>query len=102
MASPGVRKTASPRLRELIEQADQARTATRTLRTFERRCHIVDVTRDILARTRRPFPAEPLRSLDAIHLATAEFLGEPPMLMTIVTRDVRVERAARAMGYWTA
>ncbi len=40
-----------------------------------------------------------LRTLDAIHLATAELLGEPPQLVTIVTRDERVRANASALGY---
>jgi uncharacterized protein len=77
----------------------QERTAVRRLRTFERRCHVLAITDDILARTRRPFPVEPIRTLDAIHLATAESLGEPPILMSILTRDERIRRAATAMGF---
>jgi predicted nucleic acid-binding protein len=42
---------------------------------------------------------EPLRTLDAIHIATAESLGEPPQLMAIVTRDLRVRENATALGY---
>jgi predicted nucleic acid-binding protein len=80
----------------------QVRAAARALRTFERRCLIVAVTDAVLARVRRPFPVEPIRTLDAIHLSTAELLGEPPMLMTIITRDARVERNARALGYAVA
>ena len=53
----------------------------------------------LLARVRRPFPAEPVRTLDAVHIATAESLGEPPQLMTIVTRDNRVRESATALGY---
>src|SRR4051812_563426 len=44
--------------------------AVRALQTFERRCFIVDVDRAVLARVRRPFPVEPIRTLDAVHLAT--------------------------------
>lgn len=77
----------------------QARAAARALRTFERRCLVISVTDEVLARVRRPFPVEPIRTLDAIHLATAELIGEPPALMTIVTRDRRVEQNARALGY---
>lgn len=76
--------------------------ATRALRAFERRCHVVAITPEILSRVRLPFPVEPVRTLDAIHLATAEALGEPPILVTIVTRDARVERVAKALGYSTA
>lgn len=78
---------------------DEEHAALRALRTFERRCFILDVDRAVLARVGRPFPSEPIRTLDAVHLATAELLGEPPALVTIVTRDDRVRRNAEALGY---
>jgi hypothetical protein len=78
---------------------DAERAAIRALRRFERRCYVVAVTDDVLARVRRPFPAEPVRTLDAVHIATAESLGEPPQLITIVSRDNRVRENARALGY---
>jgi predicted nucleic acid-binding protein len=81
---------------------DQERAAVRALRRFERRCYLVSVTDAILARVRRPFPVEPVRTLDAVHLATTELLGEPPPLITVVTRDVRVRANAEALGYQLA
>jgi predicted nucleic acid-binding protein len=78
---------------------DEQRAAVRALRRFERRCYVVPVTDDVLQRVRRPFPVEPVRTLDAVHLATAESLGEPPQLITIVTRDNRVRENASALGY---
>jgi predicted nucleic acid-binding protein len=78
---------------------DAERTAVRALRRFERRCYVVAVTDDILARARRPFPVEPVRTLDAVHIATVESLGEPPQLMSVVTRDHRVRDNAKALGY---
>jgi predicted nucleic acid-binding protein len=89
-----IRARAGGRLTMEEEQA-----AVGALRTFERRCFILDVTRAVLERVRRPFPSEPIRTLDAVHLATAELLGEPPALVTIVTRDDRVRRNAEALGY---
>ena len=89
-----IRARATGRLTPAQEQA-----AVRALRTFERRCFILDVDRAVLARVRRPFPVEPIRTLDAVHLATAELLGEAPQVVTIVTRDVRVRDNARALGY---
>jgi predicted nucleic acid-binding protein len=89
-----IRARAANRLTAAQEQA-----AVRALRSFERRCFILDVDRAVLARVRRPFPVEPIRTLDAVHLATAELLGEPPQVVTIVTRDVRVRDNARALGY---
>jgi hypothetical protein len=92
-----IRARASGRLTAADEQA-----AVRALRTFERRCFILDVDRAVLARVRRPFPVEPIRTLDAVHLATTELLGEAPQLVTIVTRDARVRENAQALGYVVA
>ena len=78
---------------------DAERAAVRALRRFERRCYVVAVTDDVLARVRRPFPVEPVRTLDAVHIATVESLGEPPQLVSIVTRDHRVRENAKALGY---
>lgn len=79
--------------------ADEERAAVRARRRFERRSYIVAVTDAVPARVRRPFPVEPIRTLDAVHLATTELLGEPPQLVTVVTRDARVRDNARALGY---
>ncbi|MEW5983962.1 MAG: PIN domain-containing protein [Acidobacteriota bacterium] len=82
--------------------AAQERGAIAALRVFSRRCDLVQVTDGILARVGRPFPVEPIRTLDGVHLATAEALGEPPQLVTIVTRDRRVRDNAQVMGYVVA
>ena len=42
---------------------------------------------------------EPVRTLDAVHIATAESLGEPPQLITIVSRDQRVRDNVKALGH---
>lgn len=69
------------------------------LRRFERRCEVVAVTTSVLTRLGRPFAVEPVRTLDAIHLATIESIEEDPAVVTIVTRDRRIAENARAMGY---
>ena len=79
--------------------AENEKAAILALRTFERRCFLLDIDQVVLDRVRRPFPVEPIRTLDAIHLATAELLDEPPQLATIVTRDERVRANAKALGY---
>jgi predicted nucleic acid-binding protein len=89
-----VRARATGRLTAAQEQA-----AVRALRTFERRCFMLDVDGAVLDRVRRPFPVEPIRTLDAVHLATVESLGEPPQLVTVVTRDSRIRDNAQALGY---
>jgi predicted nucleic acid-binding protein len=89
-----IRARATGRLSEADERA-----ATRGLQVFARRCDLVSVTDAVLVRVGRPFPVEPIRTLDAVHLATAEELAEPHALVTIVTRDARVRDNARALGY---
>jgi len=37
-----------------------------------------------------------------VHLATVEWLEQPPDVVTIVTRDVRVRDNALALGYRVA
>jgi predicted nucleic acid-binding protein len=111
MASTGIRELKdNPSLPEAARAIVRARVGARltaeaeraavcALRRFERRCYVVAVTDEVLARVRRPFPVEPVRTLDAVQLATAESLGEPPQLMTIVSRDNRVRENATALGY---
>ncbi|HBY63709.1 MAG TPA: VapC toxin family PIN domain ribonuclease [Solibacterales bacterium] len=79
--------------------AQQQRAALITLQRFERRCFVVSVSEAVLAQAARPFPVEPVRTLDAIHLATAQILGAQPALVTIITRDIRVRDNATALGH---
>lgn len=78
----------------------QVRASHLWIQRFGRRCRVVDVTGEILARVRRPFPLEPIKTLDAIHLASIESIGEDPPLVAVVTRDRRIADNARAMGYF--
>lgn len=56
------------------------------------------ITDEVLARAARPFPVEPVRTLDAIHLATAlEFTRALPDL-AILTLDRRIQDNACALG----
>ena len=68
----------------------------------ERRSHVLPVSGEVLERAGRPFAREPVRTLDAIHLASVELLGEPPQLVTVITRDRRIAENARALGYAVA
>jgi predicted nucleic acid-binding protein len=77
----------------------QQQAALLALRRFSRRSHIIGVTDTILTLAARPFPIEPIRTLDAIHLASVASLGEPPALITIVTRDARIRENAVALSY---
>lgn len=82
--------------------AEQERAAVRALRTFARRCFVLDVDSRVLNQVGRRFPVEPIRTLDAVHLATVAVLDEPPPFVTIVTREARVRDNAVALGYAVA
>ncbi len=108
--APGQRVTSALTLTEATRAIHRARVLGRitvtqqrqalvALARFMRRCYIVSVTDTILERAARPFPAEPVRTLDAIHLSTVEALGGAPALLTIVSRDLRIQENAVAMGY---
>jgi predicted nucleic acid-binding protein len=86
------------RVRRQITPGEE-RAALRELRTVEAQSTVLAITRDVLTRAGKLFPVEPVRALDAIHLATLESLGETPPLVTVVTRDDRIARNARALGY---
>ena len=79
----------------------EAHALANALATFARRCETVALGEQILMRVGRSFPVEPVRTLDAIHLATVELLGVEPGSVTVVTRDRRVRENARAMGWRT-
>lgn len=113
LRAPGRRVTSSLTFAEAARAFVRARTGgrvtpaeeralLRALRRFQRRCAVVAVTEAVLTRAGRPFPVEPIRTLDAVHLASAELLGEPPQLVTVLTRDARVRDNARALGYTVA
>jgi predicted nucleic acid-binding protein len=53
----------------------------------------------VWARSARPFPVEPVRMLDAIHLATIEKLSGVLARLTVLSTDERVRRNAQALGF---
>jgi len=78
--------------------SDGLTNAEATITHLERSCLIVPVDDAILARVGRRFPVEPVRTLDAIHLASAERLDDPQAPITILTRDARVRENAVLLG----
>jgi predicted nucleic acid-binding protein len=58
-----------------------------------------ELTPPVLARALEPFPS-PVRTLDALHLATAEFLRQQVrQSMRVASYDERFIQAARALGH---
>lgn len=58
----------------------------------------VELTAPVVARAREPFPA-PVRTLDALHLASADFLREQGVTLDMASYDTRMLRASEAMGF---
>ena len=57
-----------------------------------------DLDAEVVERARRPFPAEPVRTLDAIHLATAVLAQSLVPDLALLSLDDRVRRSAAQMG----
>jgi predicted nucleic acid-binding protein len=60
----------------------------------------VELAPPVLARALEPFPV-PVRTLDALHLATMEFLRHHGQAFALATYDARLLGAARALGIAT-
>lgn len=82
--------------------ADKRDAALATIDQLERDCTVLEITDTILARVGRRFPVEPVRTLDAIHLATAELIDEPAAPVTLLTRDHRIRENAVLLGLQVA
>ena len=54
---------------------------------------------EMAARARRPFPREPLRTLDAIHLATAISARAAFPGLQVLSLDERIRSSARDLGF---
>lgn len=79
--------------------AEDERAARNALAALQRRCALIPVSERILERVGRPFPAEPVRSLDAVHLASLEAIGDLRATLTVLTRDHRVRDNAVQLGF---
>ncbi|MEO8198733.1 MAG: PIN domain-containing protein [Thermoanaerobaculia bacterium] len=62
------------------------------------RVAIVELAPEVLARALEPFPA-PVRTLDALHLASAEYLRAASAKIEIATYDDSMATAAKALGF---
>jgi len=75
------------------------REAKKRVAEFGRACEIVPVAESILDRAGQEFPAEPVRTLDAIHLATVFVLNAVAVDLDVVSCDRRVRENADALGF---
>lgn len=60
---------------------------------------ILTLGRNVVDRARRPFPAEPIRSLDALHLASALVARTEIPDLEILSLDGRIRASAGELGF---
>ena len=60
--------------------------------------HTLRIAPEIVDRARQPFPAEPLRTLDAIHLASALTARAAIAGLRLLSLDDRIRRSGRRLG----
>lgn len=79
-------------------EAARATDAEQLLRTVSAKWIVVGLTDEVVERALGPFPQEPVRTLDAVHLATADLTRQSMGQVTMLTLDDRVRRNATELG----
>ena len=64
-----------------------------------RHWHLLQLHEEVLDRARQPFPGEPIRTLGALHLASALAARTAVPGVALLTLDDRVRRAAVRLGF---
>jgi len=84
-----------------MEEIDEAAAADRRahLNAAASHWHLWRVSLDVVERARHPFPAEPIRTLDAVHLASALAVRSVVPGVELLSLDDRIRRAAKQLGF---
>lgn len=61
--------------------------------------HVLRLGPEIVERARQPFPEEPIRTLDAIHLAAAVVARSHIPGLQLLALDDRIRRSGRRLGF---
>ena len=70
----------------------------RALETAAAHWTLLRISPAIIERARNPFPGDPVRTLDAVHLASALGAAQTADDLAILSLDRRVRHSARALG----
>jgi predicted nucleic acid-binding protein len=81
-----------------IHARELARTHADAVRSLLGRVALVEPYPPVLARALEPFP-KPVRTLDAIHLASMEFLKRQGQDIALASYDSRLNAAARSLRF---
>ena len=60
--------------------------------------HVLRIANEVVDRARQPFPGEPIRTLDAIHVASTLVARSAVAGLNLLSLDERVRNAARKLG----
>jgi predicted nucleic acid-binding protein len=84
-----------------LGETDEAMSADRRahLNAAATHWHVLRLSPDIVHRARQPFPAEPIRTLDAVHLASALAARSAVPGIELLSLDDRVRRAGAQLGF---
>ena len=85
----------------LLDELQESEAAHRQARlnAVATRWVLLALDEEIIERARRPFPAEPVRTLDAIHLASAMTARKAVSDLAMLSLDSRVRKAADRLGF---
>jgi predicted nucleic acid-binding protein len=81
-----------------IHARDLSRTHGDLVRQLLGRVAVLELIGEVLGRARDRFPAQ-VRTLDALHLASADFLREQGVEIAVASYDARMLAAARALSF---
>ncbi|MGH7768464.1 MAG: PIN domain-containing protein [Candidatus Binatia bacterium] len=75
-----------------------ARSHADEVRALLSRLALIELAQPVLARALEPFP-KPVRTLDALHLASMDFLRNQGQSVTLASYDAQLIHAARALRF---
>jgi hypothetical protein len=84
-----------------LVREERAAGLRQTLARTVRHWRLMPVSREIVDRARQPFPGEPIRSLDAIHLASALAAAGSVPELALLSLDRRVRSTGARLGLRT-
>ena len=82
---------------ELVREADAVDRRAR-LATAAAHWNLLRLDEEVLERARRAFPVEPIRTLDALHLASALWARSAVPGLALLSLDERVRRNGKELG----
>jgi len=84
-----------------LGELPEAEAADRRARLAAAAAHwqVLRLSADVVDRARRPFPGEPIRTLDAIHLASALVARSVSAGLDLLSLDRRIRSSGKSLGF---